>query len=122
VDLGLSISPSGSPRHREFRGARRGSFRDWGKLGTRSTGAGGEPIQKINEAFDPTTAREQIVAIAMMDAVSVPTIAEELVDGKNENAGNYSLERVQDGVRIGMRRGGKYEPTGGFGWRDAADK
>lgn len=66
---------------------------------------------------DGRDAREEVIDIKQMAPGSKPEI-----DAENEHPENYAIEQVPDSVIIGMRRGGKFEAAGGFGWRDAEDK
>lgn len=66
---------------------------------------------------DGRDAREEVIDIKQMALGAKPELAAD-----NENPDNYAIEQVPDSVIIGMRRGGKFEAAGGFGWRDAEDK
>jgi hypothetical protein len=77
-------------------------------------------VMKIDEPFDTSGKREQVISIQVMADGATPPVYD--LDESNPNAKHYAIERVPHGVQIGMVRGGKVDAVGGFGWRSTSDR
>jgi hypothetical protein len=77
-------------------------------------------VMRVDEAFDPSGEREEVIAIQAMADGATPPVYD--LDDSNPNAKRYAIVRVPHGVQIGMVRGGKVDAVGGFGWRSTSDR
>jgi hypothetical protein len=76
-------------------------------------------IKEVDETFDHDPRRE-VINISIMES-GPPEVDAELAKDGNEHGEKYSFQQVGPGVMIGMREGGEFQSTDGFGWKDQAD-
>lgn len=78
-------------------------------------------LMETDPTFD-SDARKAVINISVMDPNYPPEINPDLIEEGNEAGVKYTVQQVGPGVAIGMREGGEFESTDGFGWKDAFDK
>ena len=78
-------------------------------------------LKETDGIFD-SDARKEVINISIMDPNMPPDTNPDLAKEGNESGAKYTVQQVGPGVTIGMREGGEFESTDGFGWKDAMDK